>query len=228
MLENSILTVVKQAAQQDLITLQVLKDDLDIKDGKNDKVLERCITRASIFAAAYCRRTFNGRSAMITETVKELFRSEGFISPFFFGHSPAAFVSDHPAQHKMILRRRPVQSIVSILEDDVALDPTQDYELDGEKAWLTRLVSDRPWPWYFLKLEVTYIAGFDPTAIPMDLQQAVIMIARELFFERKRDPRVKQENVFGVADVSYWIGALGDGMPEDIALALAPYVEPIV
>lgn len=228
MLENSILTVVKASEGQDLISLADLKSDLGIKTDQNDDVLKRCITRASVFAAAYCRRTFNGRSALVTETVAELFRSEGFISPFFFGHSPAAFVSDHPAQHKMILRRRPVQSIVSILEDDVALDPTQDYELDGEKGWLTRLVSDRPWPWYFLKLQVTYVAGFDLTKVPENLKIGVTKIARELYFERKRDPRVKQENVFGVADVSYWIGALGDGMPEDIALDLAEFIEPIV
>lgn len=153
---GSILTVVTPAASQALTTLANVKAELRIKPGDdgNDAMLNRAILMASSAALQYTRRTF------LVERVNEQFRGQGFISPFFFGHSMAAFVSDHPAQHHMILRRRPIVDIVSITEDGNLLDPSSDFEVDDEMGFVTRLVDDLPWPWYFLKLEVEYDAGY--------------------------------------------------------------------
>src|ERR1044071_9207493 len=98
------LTVKTPATSFDLTDIDTVKDELEISGSESDDRLARYITEASRAIATWCNRVFG------KETVAETFRNgEGL--------------------ECLVLARRPVVSITSIVEDGVTLS-SSDYELD--------------------------------------------------------------------------------------------------
>ncbi len=105
-----------------------------------------------------------------------------------------------------------------------------DFLVDAAKGQLDRLwyVNQQPKPWS-LPATVVYQAGY--AAIPDDLQEAVILLAKMRYFARSRDPMLRNESQPGVYDAAYWLGTglggQGD-LPVDVTEKLDRYRETVV
>lgn len=199
MTPDSILVVTDAADVFDLTDLETVKDELDVVDGESDDRLSRYITEASRAIATWCKRVF------ARETVAETFRNGKWVAC-------------------LVLARRPVVAIASVLEDGTALTST-DYELDVETGLLYRLRSDCRSSWCASKIVVTYDGGFDlPDDAPAPLSSACISLVKIKQSAQTRDPLVRAEDVPGVLSQQYWVGGVGeDGIPPEIVSLIAPY-----
>lgn len=204
---QSILTVTTPAGSSDLTTIADVKADLGITSITDDALLTRYVAESSLEFAAVCNRVFG------LETVAELMRPTS-------------------ALDVLVMRRRPIVAITSIVEDDDAALTVDDYELDKAAGMIWRLESDCRRRWYANKLVVTYQAGYAlPGSAPRDLQKAVRAIVKAQYLSKGRDPLVRSEAVPGVYEVAYWVGGLpgGAAWPADIAAAIARYThQPVV
>jgi len=111
-----------------------------------------------------------------------------------------------------------------------ALAEGWDFEADRETAQLTRLLPDHyPGRWPGVPITVAYLAGF--AEIPADVQDATIMLLKERWFARHRDPNIRSEEAAGVYSAQYWFGT-GPGGPADlpafVAERLSRYRAPVI
>lgn len=127
----------------------------------------------------------------------------------------------------LVLTRRPVMSITSVTEDDVAL-VVADWELrNGECGWLGRLDgADRPRKWTAAKVVVTYVAGWNLPDVtnrdlPEDIEAAIISAVTAAWFSRGRDPSVAKEYVDGVCRTDY--APASGNFPVSAEALLDPY-----
>ena len=192
--------------------METVKAVLKITGTTDDDYLALAITQASAAAEAYCGRAF------CKETLVDTFRIEGM------------------AASRLLLSRRPVVSIASVVEDGITLATSQ-YEVDPISGLLLRLdENDRPGFWASpAKTVVTYTAGFvlpgnDGRTLPDDVEAAAIGLVSNSWHGRARDPLVKSETTPGVYEVTYWVaspGASGD-LPPDVVAKLSRYMDPTV
>lgn len=196
-------TVTSAASSYDLTVLATVKEELGITDSSSDDLLSRLITEQSAVAATYCRRVF------AQETIVDSFRLPCF--------------SCDP----IILSRRPVASITSIVEDGTTLDAA-DYEFDATTGFVWRLDDDERISWPAVKAVVTFVAGYELlTTLPRDIERAVLALIKRTAFGRTRDPMAKAEEVAGIGRTEYWVGNVpgSNGMPAEAVALLDPHRE---
>lgn len=156
-------------------------------DSAQDSNIALQLRSASEAIMAHCGRTFH------TETVEEILR--------------------FPARQtgQITLERWPVQSLVSIVEDEVTLVAT-DYELDFRSGLLTRLSGNTPIAWGS-HVVVTYSAGY--VQIPAGVKEATMLLVKAMQESLERDVGVKSERFEGVAQVSFF-SASPDALPPEV------------
>lgn len=213
------LTVLTGATKTDLTTLAAVKSELGITDGQDNEWLTIQIQVASQMVVDYLNvmAADDGSVTIGQETLVETFRVH---------HS--RYLSrrlDSERTQYLILSRRPVTSITSVVQDGLTLDPSE-YEVDGAGA-LKHLSSDRPTDWNGNKVVVTYAAGWllpgqSGRNLTPDIESATIGLVKAAWYARKRDPNLKEENIPGVLQVSYFYRSPEPGapLPEEIAQKL--------
>jgi hypothetical protein len=222
------LEVAKAAESTGLTTLAKLKDDLKISSGKDDDYLKGQIAEVSGHVCAYLKvpQADDGSRTLGLEQLIETFRYSGGSHGFrgrLFHHE------DEPRHSRLLLARKPVTAIASVVENGVTLDPEQ-YQVIGRSGILVRLRNDRQSSWHTSgKLVVTFSAGWilpgqQGRTLPAEIEGAVVDLIKMARSARTRDPTVKSENVHGVDSVEYWVGGIGEGeLPETIASKLERY-----
>jgi hypothetical protein len=112
----------------------------------------------------------------------------------------------------------------------VALIEGADFTADRPVGQLTRLSSSgQPRRWDSRPVAVQYPAGY-ALANLADAQDAVAEMVKERWFARTRDPMLKQENISGAYEASYWISALKDSgaMTPLVTSLLDAYRVPVI
>lgn len=207
---KTISTVVTPAASYDLIDLVTVKEELSITDNSKDGVLRRYIKGASAAAAQYCNRKFQ------VETVQDTMQRDRIFSPVFAGPD------------LLQLSRWPVVAFTSITENGVALTKDVDYLIDMARGQLVRLCGTRVSQWKIWPVVAQYSSGYDP--IPDDVIDAAARMVTRRYASRGRDPNLKQQNIPGVIDQSWWIATGGEAgnLSPDIADVLDNYRVPVL
>lgn len=119
---------------------------------------------------------------------------------------------------ELILSRRPIVSITSIVEGETTLETT-DYEIEAGAGMLKRLSSDNYTRWACGKIVVTYLAGYD--VVPDDLKDAAARLVNTYYLSGTDDPLEKSVELPDIGTVQRWVDKDSDaGMPDDILAAL--------
>ncbi len=235
---KSNILVLDPAESYDLVTLNDVLLELGITNPTdNDKALiQKNITAVSIAISNYCDRVFP--SERVEETIWELRNPNrhgggGLYRHSYFYTPPATFMHHHHIE-SLYLRRFPITSIDSIYVDDIAITSDSNdlsLRIDRKDGVLYRLIDGYQSSWHFGKsIVATYTGGF--TTIPADLQRAAIRWVEMTFFFAGQDSTVRQEQVYGIASISYDTtggstsgsgSTKTDAVPSEIKLLLDPY-----
>jgi len=220
------LTVTTAASSTRLTTLTTLKSELDLTSNGEDTYLANQIDAVSALVCTYLgvpsaadgSRTL-GRETLV-ETIRLDRRSYGLPSRLYAHVSGLSII---------VLSRRPVVSIASVIEDGDVVDPAN-YEVNGATGIVQRLDSDLPRDWWASKTVITYTAGWllpgdAGRNLPFEIEDAVIKLIKAERFARKRDPALRAEDVSGIGRQEYQIGGAlgGAAIPPDIAAQLDQY-----
>jgi hypothetical protein len=111
-----------------------------------------------------------------------------------------------------------------------ALIEGTDFTADRPFGQLTRLsTSGQPRHWDSRPIVVQYPAGY-ALANLSDAQEAVVEMVKERWFARTRDPMLRQENISGAYEATYWISALKDSgaMTPLVTSLLDQYRVPVI
>jgi hypothetical protein len=210
---RSILTVSTAATVRALTTLARVKSELQITNNEKDEIITTRISEASTTLETYLRRV------LARETVVETIRLQA-------GDGAAECLN---------LKRWPVASITSIMEDDVAVD-SEEYELEPAAGIIYRLdASGYRSSWFFCKsIILTYVAGYLLPAetsrdLPADIELAAVKLVTGQHLSSGRDPLVKMEEIPGVMRQEFWVGSIPDAssLPPDVTALVEPYRRPI-
>lgn len=207
-------TVTAAAASYDLTTLATVKEELSISTNANDAALKRYISSASAAAAQYCNRVF------AAETITDQFLpvpDPSFV--IFAGRIQPLQLSRWP----VVMTAPPV-----VTENRIVLVAGTDYLLDPLAGSVTRLdPNGNPNSWRPYIITVSYTSGYVP--IPLDVDDAVVRMVTRRFASKGRDPNLKQLNVPGVIEQSWWIatGTDSGNMAPDISDILDNYRVPV-
>jgi hypothetical protein len=111
-------------------------------------------------------------------------------------------------QKELILSRRPVVTIASLVENSVTLTEGTDFECDTSAGLLYRLSSDCRicWPWGLIV--ATYNAGWQ--TVPQDLKELTCKLATMISSETGRDPSLGSMEIPGVISETYRYGRPDD------------------
>ena len=196
--------VVTPGASLDLTTLATVKTELGITDTDNDAWLQTKITQTSVAIAPACRRVFQ------QETVADYFN-----------------LGWRSSDEALVLSRFPVNEVVSVTESNSVL-PVDQYDVDSSKGLLWRVRGDCRSAWIGGRIAVTYSAGYVLlTTLPHDLEQACILLVKQNYFAKTRDPLIKSVAIPGVSTYDYWVGSTGKGggggMPPEVQTLIEPY-----
>lgn len=210
-------SVVTPADTKALTTLATIKTDLGITGSLEDAYLTEKINQASAAVCAYLKVPVasDGSVTLASEDLLQTFRFEGRNDRLMFTGVGAV----NP-RRKLILARKPVTAIASVVINDTTLDPSE-YEIDGAPALLSRLRNDRAIPWGDCrKIVVAYTAGYllqdegDDRTLPYDVEQAVIDLVKSARSARTRDPNLREIEITDISRKVYWVG----GTPSDTTL----------
>lgn len=160
---KSILTVVTPATSFDLTVLETVKSEFGITNTDQDDNLARYIHEASAAIANVCNRVF------AEEVVREEFRR------VIWGNRI----------DNIVLRRKPVTLITSIIEDDVTLVEGTDFEVNSQAGIIYRLwdgLGSRRFWYFYDNIVITYRAGyFLLDDLPYDVERACIRLVRYFY-----------------------------------------------
>lgn len=202
-------TVSTAAASRALLTTAEAKAALGITGSDQDTAIDALVLRISDMIAAECAVPSDGVAVptLLSETIAETLRND-------------------TAPEYLVLSRRPVSSITSVVEDGETLTVATDVEADRGAGILTRLdASDEPIRWAAGKIVVTYVAGY--STVPAGLKLAAESVLREQWSAATRDPLLKGETVEGIGRFEYWTGGLspnnGSSISSQALAMLAPY-----
>jgi len=130
------------------------------------------------------------------------------------------YLRQHRGALPAILKRYPVETIISVAEDGNALDPSYQ-ELDADNGLLWRLDGEgfRTWWRHITTLTVQYTGGYVlPANVPLRLQTAALTMIKHRWGTRERDPSLRQVSIPGVIERQYWVGGPGVGdIPPEVA-----------
>jgi hypothetical protein len=204
-MHSSILSVSSAAADTTLLSLDELKAATGVTGTGSDSALTTLGARVAASIARACKLATDGVTppTLRSETLVETFRLR------------------HPT-HELVLSRRPIVSVSSVTENDVAVVST-DYETQNGAGVIRRLCSDYP-AWFPCgKVVVTYVAGW--ATVPDDLKKAAARYAGIVWMAGSRDPGLKRERIEGVGEFDYWVPPTSDpAIPSDVMDDLAPYI----
>jgi hypothetical protein len=128
------------------------------------------------------------------------------------------------------LSRWPEVSIVSFTEDGTALVEGTDYVIEKDVGQAIRLdaQSGRRRHWNATPKVVQYTAGY--SAIPSEVEDAVIRMVTRRFRAKGRDPNLRQQSIPGVLEQSWWIATGSDSgnLTPDIVDLLDNYRAPVI
>lgn len=204
--------VTTEATSKDMTTVDQMKTELSITgvDAARDAKILTLIHQASADIVGYIGRD------VAQETITATWRLA------------AANCLSAESVEALIIPRRPVVSITSVVEDGTTLT-TDDWELDKQTGLLYRLDGDdERQDWLRAKIVVVFVAGYEMLPdLPDDLERACIELVKAMWFALERDPRVKAIDTPGVLSEQFWIGGVGESgnIPPDIAKRLDPYKE---
>lgn len=220
-------TVATPAAIKILTSLTTVKTDLNISGSAEDAYLTEKINQASAAVCSYLRvpMASDGTVTLGSEDLVQTFRFEASRPGFLF----TGVGSYNPRRH-LILARRPVTAVASVVEQSTTLDQSQ-YELDGASGLLKRLRSDREASWDGCsKVVVSFTAGWllpdkgNARTLPYDIEKAVIDLVKGARAARLRDPLLKEIEVVDISRKVFWVGGTGSTtLPPEIAATLDPY-----
>lgn len=221
------ITVVKPAPNQDLVTLADVRAEFDAPRA-NDARLRRYITEASAAIATFTRRVWR------QETVTETFYANYFTGGWGWGWGIGMGTLWHPYRSDgsptpLVLMRYPASSVVSVVQDGTALEPTN-YLLDGDNGLLYRWdatdsSSGFGMAWSPQTVAVTYVSGYPLADIPPDVQQACMVLIAVRYFSYNRDPYLRSINVPGVQEESYWAGPDQGAFPPQAVGLLEKHID---
>jgi hypothetical protein len=181
--------VVTPANDLTLATIEQLRvaAGLASDDGSKDESLTELGARLAEDISTACKIASDGANppTLRLESVRNTFR-----------------LKSHTKE--LILSRRFVSEISSVVENDVMLTSGTDFELNAEAGLLKRLSGDCEIYWRWGKTVVEYIAGFKD--VPAALSGVVVDETRLRLSESTRDPAVKSETTEGIDRVDYWVG----------------------
>lgn len=128
---------------------------------------------------------------------------------------------------RIILARRPIISVTSVVEDDETLTEGDDFEYDANQGLLIRLVSDVETTWSMSKVVAVYTAGW--ATVPDDLKLAATKMLVGAWFQDDRDPMLRRDKVEGVGEKEYWDPTQARTplltVPTEILQLLGPYIQ---
>lgn len=186
------LSIVTPAADPNLLTASEMRlavglQDFDFSKDAQLSVLNGRVSRA---IASHCRISMSGTAipTLREETLSQTVRMGR-------GYS------------NILLSRRPIVSIASVVEDGVTLDASS-YEIDHSAGILRRLEDDRLSSWACGKIVVVYVAGW--AVVPDDIRAAASKLASEMYVAGTRDPNLKRIKVDGVDEREYWVSPSSD------------------
>lgn len=188
---SPILTVVDPASDPKLLSAEEMRAAVGVRDSSKDAELATLNARLSAAIARACRVAQAGTAVptLRRETLEETYRFKS-------------------SQDKLVLSRFPVESILSVTENDVSLDPDYDLEIDASTGFVYRLNNDHRVCWPCGKVVLRYKAGWGD--VPDDLKLAASKFALILYSESTRDPALKSIQIEGVSRREYWVGPQSD------------------
>ena len=199
-------TVTTAASDLNLLTEAELRAAVNRPTGDADKITTLG-NRVSSAIVRACRVPASGATpaTLRSEVLSETFRLKS-------------------SQDKLILSRKPVTAVATVVEDGTTLTVTTDYETDSAAGVLIRLSDDNEICWPGVKIVVAYTAGWG--TVPDDLKLAAVKLAGVLWSEGDRiDPNLKAIDIPGVMSREYWVAPSDDTlMPREVLDLLAPYI----
>ena len=228
---KSDILILEPAESYDLVTLDDMLLELQVSNpSNNDKALiQKLISGISAAISKYCDRVF------VSEKVEEtLWQPRDVHGMRHHNHSyfylpPQTFFHHHRV-NSLYLKRYPITSIDSVYVDDIPITSDSNdnsLRIDRDDGILYRLINGYLSSWHFGKsIVATYTGGY--TTIPEDLQRAAIRWTEMAWFFAGQDATVRQEQVYGIASVSYDTtsgtkGNTAETVPEEIKILLEPY-----
>jgi len=206
-------TVVTPPADPTLTTLAKVKAELSITGSAQDALLTSYIGSASAAIEQFCNRTFG------VATIKDEAWPDREVYSF---QLPGSLSS-------IQLSSWPVVAMTSLTENGDALVESTDYRVDKLTGTLYRLDGlGYVKPWLAWPIVGIYSAGF--ATIPADVDDAAVRMVKARYLAKGRDPFMKQENIPGVREVTYWVATGKDAgnMPPDVADILENYRQPVI
>lgn len=218
---KSLFQVTTAATDRALLTLPELRATIGIPDNSEDAALQLLGNRVADRIARACRVGIDGATppTLREETILETFRlgAGGVGRARGFHH-----FDDVLAISELVLARRPIVSVASIVEDENTLE-TDDFEIHSGAGLLLRLWDDLPASWLPTKVIVGYTAGW--ATVPDGLRTAAERLARYYWFRDTRDPALKQISIVGVASRQFETQPATDpDVPGDVMDMLGPFV----
>lgn len=209
-------------AARNLTTVARVKTALRITDSNTDALITDLIPRVTQLIANNCKLARDGAGSKATFAIETL-RATWYVDGGRFGIRPDPLLSSFALRGSDIYLpwRLPVTSVDTVTEDGNALTAGTDYALVGSMAGrLTRISGDSPAEWSSGKVVVTYKAGFASVLsvnVDQALEAAAIEQVKYMLFAANRDPAVRMENVYDVAQVAYSVPG-GDVMGANVLL----------
>lgn len=212
------------ASTYDMVTLDTLKDELQIADTSYDGRFQRWITQCSRAIMRYSNRTF------AVETLTDSFFPDR--DPYAYqvpNGTPDLQLSRYPVLTRAADPEAspPIAAIPApvVIENGLTLVEGTDYVVDYDKGLLQRLgTTGYAIDWPAWNVTVAYTAGF--ATIPEDVEDACIRLVKGRYYAEQRDPLLKSEDIPGVGKFDYWIDT-GKGqngnMPPDVLDLLDNY-----
>lgn len=191
------LTVITPAPDLTLLTVAELREATGVTGNDHDTVLVTLGRRVAASITDACRVAADGATpaTLRQEIVSDTFRQSRFIE-------------------NLILSRRPIVSIASVVENDVILDAA-DYLIQSRAGLIQRLCNDRVSCWPCGKIVVTYTAGW--ATVPETLKEAASRYIKSLWSINDRDPLLKREVIPGTGEFEYWVEPTKDAaVPADV------------
>lgn len=192
--------IAEPASSRNLTTLAAVKIELGQTGTDQDAWLTQQIEQASAIIAKYCRREF------VVETLIDHFR-----------------IHDVRCDDALSLSKVPVSSITEIAVGQETLTDDQ-FEFNSKEGFVWRLMGTTRSSWSCGTSSVTFVAGLTEN-MRKDLERACIMLVGQNWYSRGRDPKVKSEDIPGIARFDYWVGSVGENgaIPPDVQGIIRPY-----
>lgn len=204
------LVVSSAASNTSILTLAERRAAVGVSDVNRDEELVTLGARVDAAICSYCNVAAGGvavptlRAETLTETIR------------------IPQVSADRPRSKLVLARRPIISITSVVEDGTTLAATG-YEINSAHGILLRLDGDdNESLWYGAKIVVVYRAGW--ATVPDNLKLAAAKLCILFWAEGTRDPNLKRVETAGIGSREYWVSPASDPLiPDEVAQLLAPY-----